>query len=807
MTANRVACALLAALTASAPAAARTPPITAADYQRAEKVLDYNLKNAVLNAKIVPHWIGTTDVFWYRRQTKAGADYWRMDAATGAKTPLFDAAQLAAAIVRAAPQAKPDAQHLAVASFDATPGGAAVKIDLGDAGFVGCDLPRYVCSPPATDAQTPPGWLVSPDRKLAVFARGDDLWLHDIASGGERRLTSDGEPHYSYAKIPDGSLASVPALRHPADHPPPNLGWLPDSRTLVGVRVDERAVENYPFVEAVPQDGSFRPKVYDLRLPFPGDVGQYVNENYLLDVKSGAKHEIALPKAWTLTNFALSVSGATITSSAAADDGHSAALFEVNTGTGEARQIASESEATGVPGNFNPMAYVAPDLRIVSGGKEAIWFSQADGWGHLYLYDVATGTEKRRITTGPWLVRDVVRVDEARRLVYFTATGREGGDPYLRRLYVASLDGDDVKLLTPEVAEHDIADPPDDDLGDPGATPTSPVSPSGLYFLDTYSTVATPPVTVLRATADGHIIATVETGDASAAYAAGWHAPQRFTVKAADGTTDIYGAIYFPPNYRKGRKYPVIDALYGGPQIINAPRNFASAVSEALNPVMRSSLAQLGFIVVTVDGRGTPGRSKAFHDAGYGNFADPQIADHIAGIQQLAARFGTLDLTRVGVYGHSFGGYVSAHAILSHPEFYKVAVSSAGPHDYEGFYNVMGEYLGPPDYGNGSHIRPTPQSKPQNWRGVDNVPLAANLRGHLMLVYGDMDENALSDVTLQMADALIKANKSFDLLYLPNRTHGFFRTDPYYMRRTWDYFVQNLLGATPPENYAIRPPQ
>lgn len=748
---------LAAAVLFAVPAAAKSVTVTAADYQRAEKVLDYNLKHALLNAKVVPHWINGTDVFWYRRETKTGFEYWRVDAATGAKT------QLAAAPVN---------------------------------------------PPVVVVAQTPAGWSMSPDRSRAVFARGNDLWLHDVASGRERQLTHDGADHFAYGKLPDGSLVSVPNLRNPTQTPPQNIVWLPDNKTIVGSRIDERAVADYPFLESVPQDGSFRPKLYNLRLVFPGDPGQYGIENFAIDAASGEKRLLQLPQDWVpaALAFAVSSDGRTLFTAAEAVDSHAAGMFAIDLESGVSRKIASETSPSGIAEAFNAMAYNAANLRVLGGGKEVVFFSQEDGWGHLYLYDVASGALKRQITSGAWLVRDLVRVDEARRLVYFTATGREGGDPYLRRFYVASLDGGAPKLLTPEVADHDILDPSTDGFDDPAYAETAPLSPGGKYFVDTYSTVDTPPVSVLRSTEDGRVIMKLEDGDPSAALAAGWHAPVRVAMKAADGTTDIWGVVYFPPGFDKKRKYPVIDALYGGPQIYNAPTQFSHAVSESLNPVLRSSLAQLGFIVLTIDGRGTPGRSKAFHDVGYGNFADPQIEDHIAGIKQLAQRFGGFDLDRVGVYGHSFGGYVSARAILSHPEFYKVAVSSAGPQDWEGFYRVMDGYLGPPDYGNGSQIRPAPQTKPANYAAVDNVTLAPNLRGHLMLVYGDMDENALPSVTLQLADALIKANKGFDMVYLPNRTHGYFRTDPYYMRRNWDYFVEHLLGATPPENYAIKPP-
>jgi dipeptidyl aminopeptidase/acylaminoacyl peptidase len=327
-------------------------------------------------------------------------------------------------------------------------------------------------------------------------------------------------------------------------------------------------------------------------------------------------------------------------------------------------------------------------------------------------------------------------------------------------------------------------------------------SPDGRWFVDTYSTVSTPPVTVLRSADDGRVVIKLEDADVTAVQAAGWRAPQRVAAKAADGKTDLYATIYFPPGFSRERAYPVIDAFYGGPQMMNAPRSYAEAV-RTFNPVSRASLAELGFVVVTIDARGTRGRSKAFADIGYGNFADPQIDDHIAVIRQLAERYGGFDLDRVGVYGHSFGGYTSARAILAHPEFYKVAASSAGPHNYQGFYDGLAGLVGVPDYGDGARVRPTPQSVPKNFAAMDNATLAPNLRGHLLLAYGEMDENALPSVTLQLADALIKANKSFDLLYLPNRTHDFFRTDRYYMRRLWDHFVEHLAGATPPQNYDL----
>jgi dipeptidyl-peptidase-4 len=479
------------------------------------------------------------------------------------------------------------------------------------------------------------------------------------------------------------------------------------------------------------------------------------------------------------------------------------ALVEVDVETGKARIIISESSPTNL--RFNAFVYNVANVRILRSSREAVWWSERDGWGHLYLYDIATGELRRRLTSGPWLVRDIIRVDEKRRELFFTASGREPGqDPYYRHLYRVSLDGGAPLDLTPENAEHAfearLSGFAAAFLGgqiDDGQK----ISPSGRYVVDTYTTVDQPPVTVLRSTADGAVVTRLEEADASAVYASGWRAPQRILVKAADGETDISAVVYFPPDIAPGKRYPVIDAFYGGPQMINAPRSFLEAVS-TFNPVSRAALAQLGFIVVTIDARGTPGRSKSFADVGYGNWADPEIADHIVAIRQLAARLGSFDLDRVGVYGHSYGGYTSARAILSHPEFYKVAVASAGSHNYQGFYQGPETYLGLPDYG-GSSLRPNPVAIPDAYRKLDNATLASNLRGKLMLVYGDMDENALPAVTLQLVDALEKANKNFDLLYLPNRTHAYFRGDTYYIRRMWDYFVEHLAALRPPGGYDL----
>lgn len=792
-------CVLFAGFLASCAVAA--PTITVDDYARAAKVLDSNLAGAIRNGRVAAHWIGDEPRFWYRRDGADGIEYVLVDAARAARAPLFDRAHLTTALAQTVVATAMEKDGFDVARVERVDG--ELRVTLKPIGGVEarCDLSNYTCA--TTTLATSDDGLPSPDGKTEVFVRDHNLWLRRRGGGGERALTRDGEPYFAYGKVPDRSLAAVPLMRSKKKLPPYNVAWSPDGRYVFGDRLDERAVASYPFVESVPQDGSFRPIVYNLRLSLLGDAGQARDEAFVIDTTDGTKRVLDIGDVAALdpaATFGWSKDGTTTWALISDRYGHRLSLVELDLRRGTARRIVEETGKTSVlPNN---LLYSAPNVRVLRETGEAVWFSEHSGWGHLYLHDLRTGKRKRALTQGDWLVRDVVHVDAKRRMLWFTASGRERGrDPYYRHLYRVSLDGGKPVLLTQENAEHEIESPL------PGPFDPSPdgtaFSPDGRWFVDTYSTVATPPVTMLRSGDDGRIVMRLEEADVARVRAAGWRAPERVVAKSVDGKTDLYATVYFPPDFQRDRKYPVIDAFYGGPQMLNVPRSYFEAV-KSFNPVSRASLAELGFVVVTIDGRGTRGRSKAFADIGYGAFADPQIEDHVAAIRQLADRYGGFDLDRVGVYGHSFGGYTSARAILLRPDFYKVAVSSAGPHNYQGFYDGLDALLGEPDYGNGVRVRPTPQSVPQNYAAMDNAMLAPNLRGHLLLAYGEMDENALPSVTLQLADALTKANKRYDLVYLPNRTHDFFRTDNYYLQRLWDYFVEHLHGTAPPDGFDLR---
>ncbi|PYO08747.1 MAG: S9 family peptidase, partial [Gemmatimonadetes bacterium] len=404
--------------------------------------------------------------------------------------------------------------------------------------------------------------------------------------------------------------------------------------------------------------------------------------------------------------------------------------------------------------------------------NEVIWFSERDDWGQLYLYDLTTGQLKSKITSGEGNVAQLRRVDETSRTIWFVGNGKERGrDPYFRQFYKIRIDGTGLTLLTPEDADHEIA-----------------LAPSGQYFVDTYSKPDTPPVTVLR-DLDGKTIVTLETADVSRLRATGWKPPMSITVKARDGKTDLYGLLYLPTNLDRGKKYPIVNHIYPGPQTGSVGgRGFSPARGDA------QALAELGFVVVEIDGMGTPWRSKSFHDAYYGKMGDNTLPDQVAGMKELAQHYPWIDINRAGIYGHSGGGFAAADAMFRYPDFFKVGISEAGNHDQREYEDDWGErYQG--------LLARTPDAS-DSYAPEANQLLAKNLKGKLLLAHGTMDDNVPPYNTLLVVNELIKANKDFDLILLPNRTHGF-GNEAYMVRRRWDYFVKYLLGAEPPREYEI----
>jgi dipeptidyl aminopeptidase/acylaminoacyl peptidase len=382
---------------------------------------------------------------------------------------------------------------------------------------------------------------------------------------------------------------------------------------------------------------------------------------------------------------------------------------------------------------------------------------------------------RNHITSGTGNVTQLLRLDEHTRTIWFLGVGKTPDrDPYFRGVYRIGFDGSHFVSLTPENGDHEVT-----------------LSPSGRWFVDSWSRPDLPPTTVLR-DYNGKLVTQLEKGDVSRLVAAGWTPPTPITVKARDGKTDLYGLMYTPRGLDSARKYPIVNHVYPGPQTGSVGgRSFAAARGDA------QALAELGFVVVEIDGMGTPWRSKAFHDAYYGHLGDNTLPDQVAAMKELASRYRFIDLDRAGIYGHSGGGFAAADAMFRYPDFFKVGISESGNHDNRVYEDDWGERY------QGLLVRNADGT--DNYTADANQLLAGNLKGKLLLAHGTMDDNVPPDNTLLVVEALINANKDFDLLMLPNQAHGYGTMSTYMMRRRWDYFVKNLLGAEPPREYEFRP--
>lgn len=774
--------------------------VSVADYARAEQMLGRNIGPKLLNAAIDPLWLPDGNRFWYRHQTATGAQYLAVDPAHAIRRPAFDETALVKAIATVVGKA-PDANDLTLSDLGFT-NRSGTSIAFTTEGFeLECDLTGYTCTGKKA-VPADPYVSVSPDGRLEVFARDDNLWLKTLASGQVRQLTHDGSPHFAYGKLPDDGLLSVLSQSRGLRWPPYGIDWAPDSRHIVVTRVDERRVEPYHFLQFVPYDGDRRPRLITIRTPLSGEAYPPV-EVSIIDVDTGVSRPVAVGPLGLSTEHYWDPSGSRFLAMQGGDYSREEALYEVTTGTGNARKVLQESSQTFL--QISPLEYDEPALRFLPSRNEMIWFSQRDGWDHLYRASIVTGRVESKITHGDWDIQNIIRVDAKARRIYFTAVGREPGqNPYWRHLYVANFRGTRITDLTPEPADHGFpgrVNPamvmPLQALGLFVSTPEL-ISPSGRFMIDTYSTLQKPPVSVLKRI-DGTFVMRLETADASAVHASGWITPEPFTVEAADGKTKLYGLLIHPAHFNPECRYPLIDAIYNGPQVVTTPHDFVGGLSGDFASDAQA-FAQLGFAVIVMDGRGTPLRSKAFQDYIYNNM-DFALPDHVAAIRQLAATHPYLDVDRVGVYGHSFGGFASMEAILRHGDLFKVAASSAGPYDLYGQY-PLDAFFAPPRYANGARQPSGPADYPRNWGDFDLTRDAGQLKGKLLLAYAGLDENAYPAEAARMISALTQANKSFDLIYLPNGSHAF-SGDPYFIRRRWDFFVRNLLGATPPSNYQM----
>ncbi len=739
--------------------------LSAADYARAERRLSDSSSPLVLGATVRPQWLDDGH-FWYVNDFSEGKEVMVVDPRARTKNRAFDHQRLAGALGTASGRTtQPFDLPLAGADYD----GLTLTLEVEERRFA-CDTSTYRCRvAPLGDGTPldPRREVASPDSTMAVFIRGHDLWVRELRTGEETRLTTDGIDDFGYGTNNAGWVRrDRPVVR-----------WSPDSRKIATFQHDSRGVGKMHLVRT----GVGHQELDSWRYPLPEDTVIFRISRVIIDLDRQAGSKVVrldmppdqhrstcsdhIECGGTFGDVEWSHDSRRLAFVSSSRDHKRATLRMADARSGEVRDVLEEVEET-----FYESGYNGPNWRFLSESDEIIWYSQRDDWGHLYLYDLQ-GRMKRQITSGSWNVLGIERLDEDARSLLVLGNEREAGDPYFRYLYRVGMDDGDVRLLTPDSADH-----------------TMSLSPDGDYFVDQWSTPVIPPVTAVR-NMDGAEVMRVEEADASRLVASGWTPPIPFTVKARDGVTDLYGIMFTPPGMDPDEKYPVINYLYPGPQSGSVgSRSFRAAHRDF------QSLAELGFVVIELDAMGTPMRSKTFHEAYYGDMGDNGLPDQVGGIRQLAERHDFIDLDRVGIYGHSGGGFASTAGILTYPDFYKVAVSQAGNHDQRNYEDDWGEkWQGLlEEYPDGT----------TNYDNQANQLKAGNLKGKLLLAHGTIDDNVPPSNTMLMVDALIAANKDFDLLLLPNRRHGF-GNEPYMMRRRWDYFVRHLLGAEPPVGYEI----
>jgi dipeptidyl-peptidase-4 len=792
-----------AAISFAAPARAQQRVLTSADYARAEKFMGYNTTPLVTGV-IGGGGRGGRGVNWlpderftYSLTTGDGTEFILVDPAKGTRAPAFDHAKIAAALSAAAGTSF-DAHHLPIAEFDYSTDGHAININANARRYT-CDLPTTKCTAEAgSDNQQGGrrggggggrggrgaaagggrgGAVVSPDGKLAAYIQDYNLWVRPTAGGDPVQLTTDGVKDFGYATDNAGWTNSDRAI----------LTWSPDSKKIATYQQDQRGVGEMYLVST--KVG--HPELREWKYPLPGDDVITTIQRVIINVDTPKVIRLQMPAdqhrsslcddidctAGELSDLHWSPDSTHIAFVSTSRDHKIEQLREADAATGAVRDVFKEEVL-----KFYESGNGHINWQYLPATNEFIWFSEKEntpgdlGWGHIYLYDLSTGKLKNQITTGNWNLTQILRVDEKNRVLFFEGVGREKGqDPYFINLYRVDFDGKNLKLLTPDDGTHTVS-----------------FSPSGKYFIDTYSKPDVPPTVVLR-DATGKLVTNLEKANISRLLATGWKPPIPFTVKARDHQTDLYGVMYQPTNLDPNKKYPIINHIYPGPQTGSVgSRSFSAARGDD------QALAELGFIVIELDGMGTPWRSKKFHEAYFGDLGDNTLPDQVEGMKQLAQRFKFIDIDRAGIFGHSGGGFATADAMFRYPDFFKVGISESGNHDNRVYEDDWGEKW--------QGLLKKNSDGSDNYDSQANQLVAKNLKGHLLLAHGTMDNNVPPNNTLLVVDALIKANKDFDLLMLPNQPHGYGPDANYMTRRRWDYFVRYLMGAEPPHEYELHPP-
>lgn len=738
--------------------------VTRADYERAMGLGD-RYEYLTVDVPEPATWVEKTSRFYYRKSVRDGHEFVMVDAETLQKRPAFDHQRLAAAL-GAETDEKYAANRLPFSTFTFVDGEQRIEVNAEGVRWL-CDLSDYRCrqnGPPAGFAGR---------RGLGGPVRDSESRVdHQPKRSPDGRWEAQVE-NYNVAvrRVGEKAFASISTDGSEGNYyDPASLVWSPDSKRLASYRVRPGYRRLVHYVESSPED-QLQPKHATFLYTKPGDVLD-LERPVLFDVESKTQVTVSpelFENPFDLSALVWRKDGRAVTFEYNQRGHQVYRVIEVDAATGKARALISEEPKTFFYYNLANDSRTGAGKRFrhdLADGKEFVWMSERDGWNHLYLIDGATGAVRQQITKGAWAVRGVPRVDEERRQIYFSAGGMDvGKDPYLLHYYRIDIDGTGLTPLTPADADHQAA-----------------FSPDLKFYVDTYSRVDTAPVSELRRTSDGGLVAQIERGDISALVKAGWKVPEAFTAKGRDGQTDIWGIVVRPTNFDPAKKYPVIENIYAGPHGSHVPKSFSPVIGH-------QAQAELGFIVVQIDGMGTSNRSKAFHDVAWQNLGDAGFPDRILWHKAVAAKDPAYDVSRVGIYGGSAGGQNALGALLFHPEFYQVAVSYAGCHDNRMdklWWNEqwMGWPIGP------------------QYSASSNVDNAWRLQGQVLLIVGELDTNVDPASTFQVADALLESNKTFDMLVIPGGSHAAGRSGEYPEygeRKRFDFFVQHLLGQRPPD--------
>lgn len=740
--------------------AATTSPaaIPSSVYARAEAVLPQHINELIFGLSVRPQWIGDGAEFWFERNTPQGRDYVRVNPVSNQTTPLFDhdalVSQLAAASGK--PLARKDLR-LTGLKLDAKTGSVEFSHDGRKWRF---DPTQGTVSPTTATNRS----STSPDGRWMAEVRDGDIYIVSVADGSARRLTQDGA-NSPYA-TPLINLKDMAAQGTSRPETSPMVIWSPDSRKIATYRIDRSSARHLSLVQSSPKDGG-PPRVLDYVYPLTGDTDIPTSEGLIFDIETGQRTAMQTPPRPVLYYggpwYEWSADSKAVFERQPARGYGALTLNRIEADTGQVRKLTEDTSDTYV--DFYGHFWTYDDK-----SDTHFWTADPDGYAHIYAINAQTGA-RRQLTSGNWRARTVAGTDNKAGRVLIVGSGREAGrDPYLRHLYSVPANGGQIRLLTPEAMDHDVS-----------------VSPDGRFFVDNMSTIDQPTRSVLRRSSDGRIIMELGRADISAYLAAGYRLPEPFQTVAADGVTPIYGAIFKPADFDPAKRYPVIEDIYTGPHYVMTPKSFEAAMTGR----NANAVAQIGVIAITIDGRGTWGRSRAFQQVSYKNLHAVGLDDHIAGIRDVASRNPWMDTSRVGIYGFSAGGYDVVRAMTRRPDFYKVGVTASGNHDNrldKATWNEqwMGTELGP------------------LYDENSNITWAPKLEGRLLVAHGELDENVPPLASLRLADALIKANKDFEFMMVPNADH-FLDAVPYYQRRRWDFFVRELLNQTPPEAYPMRP--